>query len=191
MWINRDSCSYHFHFSFPAFHSAPSILCVPSPFCLPNPLIYISYSLALSSSCRTVLCMKKKLSTWNKYIAAITPASKRCSASGAFPSARTGDGYKKCAEYTWQGCCSQCQSYGRRRPLCGHSAGAQQAAGPGSFPAEPPVPSREQDAATARWYQACACETATSRNRSASRYPKADIICMYRYSGPCLSPAAT
>lgn len=137
---------------------------------------------------------KEMLSTLNKYIAAIAPAREHCSASGAFSSARTGDGYKKCAEYTWQGCCSQCQGSGRCRPLRSPSAGTQQAAGPRCFPAEPPgspLPSREQDAATARWYQACACKTATSRNRSSSRYPKTDIICMYHYSGPCLSPAAT
>lgn len=137
MWINRDSCSYHFHFSFLPFHSAPSILCVPSPFCLPNPLIYISYSLVLSNSCRTVLCMKKMFSTLHKYIAAIVPASKHCSASGAFTSAPTGDGYKKCAEYTWQGCCSQCQGYERLWPLCGHSAGSQQAAGAAPSPPSP------------------------------------------------------
>lgn len=97
-----------FPFQLPSLSLCSIYTMFPPPLASPAivKLIYIPHSLALSSFCHSVLCMKKPFSISNKYVAAISPASKQRQVAGEFSSPCTGDGYKKCAEFTWRGRCN-------------------------------------------------------------------------------------
>lgn len=162
--INRNSCSHHFHLGLLPFHSVPSTPC------------------SLPSHCKAYLCLlllsikrvlpycaphEKMFSILNKYIAAISHASRQRQVAGEFSSARPGDGRRKRAE-------------GRRRWRRGQRplrspprAGSRGRAGAGLVlppprPGAPPLPPGA-GSGPALSYQTRASEAATRGQRAAAR----------------------
>lgn len=189
MWINRDSCSCHFHFSFLPFHSAPSILCSPSLLSSQPPYLY--FLLLSVEQFLLYSAWKKRFLHWiNTLQRSLLQASAAQHQEHLLAQVMV---RKSVLNTHDRDAVASARGTGAAGPFAAALPGLSRRRGPLLPRRAPgsPVPSREQDAATARCYQACACKTATSRNRSSSCYPKTDIICTYYYSGPCLNPAAT